>query len=414
MRSRSYLIIFSASFLSFIYFLGIISFLLNINSPFIHIIEFSYIGFISLLLFIVILFAIRLKPKLYFLFLPFILIAFPSAINNLFPSFFLGPLDELNAATFSFFTHIDIYLMFGLLSFKNNNRHNTRFLISRRNNNFLIMCFLIVLFIYTSIIILISKTSIDLALFAVGNYQIRYLIYFLLISLKFDIDLKKIKYIIYGILFSILFLFVESLVFTYLIGSSRLISGTLGNNVYANIVAAIAFLLLILFFYHKKMLKSMRIKKSLILSSLFLCVFIIYFTGTRMAFVSLIIGTAIFLFSSSLFGRLNMKYFLGIFLTLSIVTAIFVNKNERFKSLFRIVLSNDFTELVLSANPDVNYDEYTSSLFTRFLLIKTSISMIKDNPIFGIGPGRWNLKKYEHGFNQRVLMDPHNDYLPRH
>ena len=45
------------------------------------------------------------------------------------------------------------------------------------------------------------------------------------------------------------------------------------------------------------------------------------------------------------------------------------------------------------------------------MLFNTSIKMIKDNPIDGIGVGRFNRYKKDYGFKYNVLIDSHNDLL---
>ena len=45
------------------------------------------------------------------------------------------------------------------------------------------------------------------------------------------------------------------------------------------------------------------------------------------------------------------------------------------------------------------------------MLFKTSLEMIKEKPITGIGVGRFNRYKKDFGFKYNVLIDSHNDLL---
>ena len=56
----------------------------------------------------------------------------------------------------------------------------------------------------------------------------------------------------------------------------------------------------------------------------------------------------------------------------------------------------------------------TNSIIARLNLFDSSINMIKENPLAGIGAGRWNKYKNTYSENKaidKVLIDSHNDYL---
>ena len=52
-----------------------------------------------------------------------------------------------------------------------------------------------------------------------------------------------------------------------------------------------------------------------------------------------------------------------------------------------------------------------SSIKTRFELREASSKMIEDNPVFGLGPGRFNSYKNEYGVVYKVLLNQNNGFL---
>lgn len=52
-----------------------------------------------------------------------------------------------------------------------------------------------------------------------------------------------------------------------------------------------------------------------------------------------------------------------------------------------------------------------SSVRTRLQLWETSATMFRQYPVTGVGWGQWNWRKAEFGFDQKVLLDPHNGYV---
>ncbi|GAA3565977.1 hypothetical protein GCM10022395_15450 [Snuella lapsa] len=89
----------------------------------------------------------------------------------------------------------------------------------------------------------------------------------------------------------------------------------------------------------------------------------------------------------------------------------FEPKSERLKltdfKIERIDLSGKTlnTILVLEDN------DFNASLKLRLDHFQTSLNMIKQNQVFGIGPGRWNAYKSDFGSKDRNIMDSHNDLL---
>ena len=103
--------------------------------------------------------------------------------------------------------------------------------------DFLIFVPIIFLFFIATVILSISNDL--LSLFAIGNYQIRYIFLFILYLLQIKLNISDFRNIIYGFSFSLFFLLIESSFFTLSNGRDHLISGTLAAKVFANITASI-------------------------------------------------------------------------------------------------------------------------------------------------------------------------------
>lgn len=359
------------------------------NSDFVFI-DINSLSIISVILFMIILLLILKKPKLYFLFLPAILIGFPNVINDLFPSFYTGVEQELGRATFSLVTHIDFYLFFGIVLFARGKKNNK----PRLSMSLLVYPF-ITAFYYVNLLIFSVDDFTDLYLLSVGNYFIRYAFLFLMLFsiVKLTYDIKK--NIIYGLGLSVFFLFLESLINTHLHHLVRLTSGTLAVNVYANTITGIV----LFFIFLKSNFKINKIFKSVVI---LIGIIIILLTKTKMALATLVIVFNI-VFILEIFKKVTSKFVISVlfFYILSLPLLYnYVSTNSTY-----INFINSVSENGLKQNQD------TSSVFTRFLLIDTSLNIINEHPVLGIGSGRWNYYKEEYGFPFHVIIDPHNDYL---
>lgn len=378
-------------FLTLLYFQSIIVAFLAIylNSDTFVLIDINTLSVATLLIFTIIILAIIKNQNLYFFFLPIVLIAFPNVVNDLFPSYYMGSKDELNAATFSIITHIDIYLLFGIILFKRYKLNNADLIPSF--GSFI----LIMLTYYTLNLLITTHEWTDLYLLCSGNYIIRYsLLIILLVSVVRITDNVK-KYIIFGIGTSVFVLLLESSLFTYLRESDRLSSGTLGVNVYGNVIAAIT----LFFIFMPETFKIKRIFRGLVIVT---GVIIVILTKTKMSLLSLLLVFFIVLMII-LFKQRRAKYFVFFAITSIVIL---------FATTFYIIYDERFFNLIKSLSlHGIELNHYTSSIFTRLLLFKTSINMIIENPILGIGVGRWDFYKNDYGFPLKVLIDSHNDYL---
>ena len=118
----------------------------------------------------------------------------------------------------------------------------------------------------------------DFFLLLAHTYHFRYLLLLLILSYYYNFS-KYENPIIYGIILAIALVFSESLINTYILEGERLVSGTLGNNSYANIMAAIMFFFIWLHKYN-------QLSRKIIYPTLVLLLIIILATQTRMALIA--------------------------------------------------------------------------------------------------------------------------------
>lgn len=344
-----------------------------------------------------------ISTKLYFTFLLFQIIAFPSIVDNFIPGVYFGDRNELGTSIFPFFTHIDIYFLLGIIKgIVKKNR------IIFYSNNLLIISVL-VLFLSSAINLFYSKDSLDFLLVIVGFFHLRYLIWAFLLFSFLDFSMYQ-KQLLNGLIISVLFLFFEAMINTHINGLERMTSGTLGNNSFGNVIACITV-------YFIFMLKTPVSKQYKIL--LYLCITVgivtVLLTGTRMA---LLAGTILFFI---VYYYYNKKYFLRIIYFLFFILGIGL-----------IVVSTGIYKKVVPKRYDIEYliskihfnmpgngkdiieiENFgeTRSFLTRLKLYTTSFNMISQNPFLGIGSMRWNYHKNVYGFKDKVLLDSHNGYL---
>jgi O-antigen ligase len=345
--------------------------------------------------------------RLYFLFLIFILLAFPSPIDDLFPSVLLTNPDDRVQVVFPLLTRIDLYLLLGILLKLLQKPFKIRVI---KATLFLKIFFLI--FVVVFVVNAIKSEDLwDFNLLLAYSYHIRYFILILLLVHLYDINQYK-KQLVLGFVISVIFLFVEANINTYVRGSGRLLSGSLSLNTFANISAAIALYIIFL-------LKYKQLGRGLGIITMLIAFLIIIGAGTRGAFLTLIAAFfLIYLMVNHKKIIINSLKILGaIFLT---GVAYFIASNNQYLperySYHQIAnkISIDFSESTLSKIIEVKYSEETTSIKSRIDLFESSLNMIDENPFTGIGAGRWN--RYKNNYSKarnipKVLLDTHNDYL---
>ena len=150
-------------FLVFCYLLGAISIIMNIRDPSFVLSVPGFLSLFSLITFTVLLIFVRMNQKYFYFFLPFVLVSFPNIINDLFPSFYMGPLLKESKVAFSIFTHIDIFLIWGLISFQKSTQND---IPNKVIIYLLAITYCLIVFFFSTIIT--TKSSIYLSLFSIG------------------------------------------------------------------------------------------------------------------------------------------------------------------------------------------------------------------------------------------------------
>jgi len=389
------LILFVLVFGLILFYIATSSVFLNFNNELILLSNLNPLSIASTFLFISITFLGLISDRNYLFFLPFMLLAMPSPVDDIFPSICLTSANDAREIFFPLFTHIDIYLLVGILR---------KAIISRPNNinsNLFTLIVLVLVMLVLIINLFLSSDIWDFYLLLSHTYHFRYLV--LLLILSYYYSYKNFEnQIFFGIIFSVVFLLFESVINTYISGLDRLTSGTLSVNSYANIIASIML-------YFVWLRKHKKIKKSTMFSLALLSLVIILGTQTRMAFLSpilLLIFYSIYYLKDNFLIRL-FKIFISftLFISLYLVLVQTHSMPKRYKIENVIDLDSKNTMFKVKENSE------SSSLFTRLMLFKTSLEMIKENPVTGIGVGRFNRYKKDFGFKYNVLIDSHNDLL---
>lgn len=365
------------------------------NSAIIVLPSITFLSIASLVLFTLILTVSQFSEKLYVMFLPFIALAFPSNVNDFFLSVIISNQEDLNIVGFPLVTHVDLFLIFGLFKYANG-KHNSLKLPRIFSMIITIFC------IYLLVTLLFANKILDIQLTFAYAFQFRFFISLYLVVEFVEIK-KNIQSYYLGIILCIFFLFFESMLNTYLNNEERLTSGTLGVNSYANIVSAILVLLVM-------NIKSIKFNRVITISAIILTIFIILLTETRSALLTALLVLIL------LNGIRLLKQMRGLAVALSIgLVFLFVmdsNDNDRYQ-FHNLIESFDFNDVNnftdLSTSAEITPE--TSSILTRFSLWNTSINMISNNPVLGIGLGRWNEYKKLYGYDEKVLIDSHNDFL---
>jgi hypothetical protein len=241
----------------------------------------------------------------------------------------------------------------------------------------------------------LSEYNIPAITYFGNNFQIRYMVYVLLLAPFFVPSLLKGFQV--GVCLAGLIVLLESVVYSVLQGSPELMSGNFGINTLAVLFGLI--LIQISSFDNGTISK-------VFLAVMFLCA--IALTKTLSVVLALIL---LLFFVTKERWRGNIYL-----LVLGAACAAFFAIGTDFSSLlasfsvlvepFLLLTSYDYyflLELDLVGGP-------VTSLLTRWSLILTSFQIIFEHP-FGIGFGSFNFLKGAFGFAVPVFIDPHNDFL---
>lgn len=384
----------------------VISFLSIKNPNFLYLENFSWIEAVSIMIFFTTLILAAKSFKWFTILMVFNILALPASIDNIFPSILISSPIDIKEVYFPMITHIDIFLIFGLFRYWDN--ISARFLVFKATGRKIVYIFIFFLTLSIVINVFENNSLLDVGLILSHSYHLRYLLLLLLLFINTPI-IKYPKEIFIGILISILFLIFESFFFTYVFAyKNRLASGTLGNNVFANVLTAI------LCYYIYLIIRKIISKKYLVL--VFVMTIVIILTTTRSALfllllylLSEIVIHIIYQFKQK--SKRKGILFACLF-SIFLITAIFsLSQNERLSFNNFKIEKFDFTKQNLRDMIVLKENKFNASLILRLNHFQTSLNMIKDKPIFGIGPGRWNRYKADYGSKDTHVLDSHNTFL---
>ena len=384
--------------LFFIFFSSLILYVANYASGnlILNNIDYNFpLSIVSLIIFIFLIATGITNRSFYFFSLPLVILIVPNSVNDLLPAFWAGPQSDRGATTVSLITHLDLYLLAGILLFSQSNKRYSDNLKRDAQNRDAQKIILTTSFIVISSIIywLIfdAYTNYSALLFFGNSFQVRYLIYISLI-ITF-IDKRDITNFNKGLLLAIFLVIVESFIYTALFQKSVLTSGNYGTN-------TLAVLLGFLMIYT---LSIKNISRQIKIFTILSIVLALFFTGTRSAILAIIL-------SFILYAPIMKIGFvrLGVLLSVFIFCLLVFFKNELILFLDPLILLIETDYSFLEERGLVGGE--LSSITTRLSLWITSFDLIKDFP-FGIGLTQFNFIKSEYGFIIPVFIDPHNDYI---
>lgn len=345
----------------------------------------------SVLLFIVITVFASINDKNLSFVIPFVFIAFPTNFNNIFPGVYLE--SEQQGVVYPIICHPELFLLSVLcLSRQKIENYKTPGLVYLLIASFLLSSIL-------SIFRHIDNSQYILLLVA-GQYPVRILILVVILVRNHSFYLKRF---LLGICMSILFLTIESAVYSQVSDAKVLESGSLGVNTFGNVMGQMSCVLLF-----SLIILKFKYYKSLLYISILTGLTVTLLTETRMALLAIVV-----VFFVLLIPRMSKKIKFAIGL-LIIGGAFFIVRSDALSDLsgkMDINTAISSIEISKSADIDIKQTESTSSLITRLELWTAATKMFVDYPLTGIGWNLFNVLKYKYGFEEKVIIDPHNGYF---
>lgn len=369
--------------------------------------RFSWIEFVSIVYVVVLLFLSLWKFEWYFYGLIFAILVLPASFNNIIPSVLITAKDDYTTVFFPLVTHLDIFLILGFFryiffpKFKFNSLANitTVYLIA----------LVVLLFVVLSInLYKFRNNPHDFILILSHSYHLRYICLLIIFFMCTDV-LNYFKKINFVFALAVLFLIAESFLYSSLFSDgSRLVSGNFGNNVYGNLLAGVFcyFLYLLL---RKKIANTYFVFLVLVFISIYLTTTrsSLYLVFLYVIFESFYIG---FKFLRNRNGKLKIKKRF-IFVLILIFSFFLLLKNNRTDFTNFSVNEINFEKSELQDIIVLDDNSFNASLAMRLNHFNTSLNMIKESPLTGIGAGRWNVHKAKYGSIDNHLMDSHNDFF---
>lgn len=346
--------------------------------------EIDAIAWVSLVWLIFILALSGFSERLYWLLAPFLIVVTPNAVNDFFPA---APMSaDIGAPFFSFFTHIDIYLLWGVLIYCD---------FSRRQS----MARLLVPLSLVCVSIFFLFGAVDSGrgwVFAAGSYQLRYVFLFFLLFM-FSNPVRYERYFSFSFVVALLLVVFEAAVFTFLRGHERLTSGNYGVNTLGHLMAAGA-----IFCLNRQAASYFEKICGFIVAAVL--VISVILTGTRFSLLAIIIAFFLVVFIRR--GRMSWLFLGGVMAVIFVsLFFLFVPLGVSMWEGIALVSQDIHDPLQIQITPE------SSSMITRLTLWWGTLAMLADHPWVGVAPGGWAFLKAHYGIFYESVLDPHQDFL---
>ncbi len=331
--------------------------------------------------------------------LPILFLATPGLLDDFFPSVFIGPVSELQAAPVPILSFIDIGLVIASLC----NLRERRLQGMNIDAPVVIIGMLFIVGVISTAFAAHTPgfTSLGPSMVVLANV-VRWSVVYINVRAMLSHPTSW-QQLLLGLASVIVVLCADALFITTSRGLDRLTAGSLGNNVFGNILAVLSVILIASW-----LAKPSRYRR-LIGFGAILAVAMLILTFTRMSLLALMIGTTLiatryYRDRLSRGRRLAILAVVVALVPLSFTLVRTVPQLERYDP-------TSLTALNIQNVNDTEWNEGVNSMMTRVLLWQASVRMINDSPVVGVGPGQWNAVKNDYGFPRTIMIDAHNGFL---
>lgn len=347
--------------------------------------EKTIISLLSLVWFGVLAILACTSEKYYWLLAPLAVLFTPNAVNGMLPSSAMGP--AAGNPSFSFVTHVDAYLLLGVLLYCNFAR--------KVKPAHLWLVFTVAISFLVLLLSAIAREKFITFWFA--SFQLRYL-FMLLLLFTYARPQDNMKQFASSLLVAAFLVFVEAAIFSFLRGGVRLTSGNYGVNLLGHFFAAMT----VFTYFYCRVVES-RVTLKIVILVTILTAFVIS-TGTRFSLLILLAGFGFLIF----FRREGVVVKLSLVMVLIVILFLFFMYVPVGVSIRDGILS--VWEGIHSGGA-LTITEDSSSMVTRLMLWLSTVHMISDNSLLGVSPGEWPFLKKEYGIPFDTVLDPHNELL---
>ncbi len=343
--------------------------------------------------------------RFFYLLTPVVVISVPNAINDLLPAYAMAPLSDLGAAHFAFFTHIDLYLLFGIIF------HGARSGSERPGAINPTWMFVVLAAYLGGYLYAMWSDQRSLGGFAVWAFQYRYILLAMAFVSLPSLQGQRVWLMLWGLYLATLLNIVESILFTEFrlggLSEHRLTSGNLGHNAFGNYLAAVA----MVSYAHYSSARRMESPNQWVLAIFFL-VFTsaAFLTDTRMSALALL--ASLILFHLAFYRIVRLSALVPVVVAMFVLMSpLGISNLQNVGEYVGEVLPKVVDEAQRASVNDAPVTTETATTQTRMILWRGAWQMIQENPLYGVGAGEWNFVKSRYAIHWDTMLDSHNDYL---